>query len=34
MLRATPYALWRIASRVQRIAGEGEILDVEKELAM
>jgi len=28
MLRSTPYALWRIASRVQRVVGEGDILDV------
>lgn len=34
MLRATPYALWKIATRVQHVAGEGEILDVPKELEM
>jgi len=28
MLRSTPYALWTIASRVQRVAGEGEIVDI------
>jgi hypothetical protein len=33
MLRSTPFALWRIASRVQRVAGEGEILDIPKSLA-
>ena len=28
MLKSTPYALWRIASRVQRVVGEGEIQDI------
>lgn len=32
MLRSTPFALWRIASRVQRVAGEGEIRDVSRGL--
>jgi len=32
MLRSTPYALWRIASRVQRVVGDGEILDASRSL--
>jgi hypothetical protein len=32
MLKSTPFALWRIASRVQRVAGEGEILDTPRRL--
>lgn len=32
MLKSTPYALWRIANKVQNVTGEGEILDIQKEL--
>jgi hypothetical protein len=33
MLKSTAYALWRIASRIQRITGEGEIIDIARERA-
>jgi hypothetical protein len=33
MLKSTAYALWRIAGRIQRVTGEGEILDITRKQA-